>query len=94
MSRQLSKSLSVKKQVGNSSHYINKVESVSKKQMPIPLLRQSNYSLRNQDVIGSIRGGQKDLNLASTQIVYLNGINLIQKLGLHRLLLCLRQSFY
>ena len=38
------------------------------------------------------KGKEECFNLASTQIVYLSGISLIQKLGLHRLLLCLKQK--
>ena len=37
---------------------------------------------------------QKSLNLAFILTAYLNGIKLILKLGLHHLLLFLRQNFY
>ena len=61
---------------------------------PIPPPHQSQYSLRNQDVVGRIRARTENFNLVSILTAYLNGINSILRLGLRRPLLPLSQCFY
>ena len=60
---------------------------------PIPPLQQSNYTLRSPDVIGRIREEQRNSSLVSILVALLNGMNLTQRLDLHRLSLCLRRNF-